>query len=40
MKTWAEQNFPEVWGEVEKLPTVLHKEDGYEMFDLKREWKA
>ena len=40
VKTWAEQNFPEIWAEVEKLPIVRHKEDGYEMYDVKREWKA
>lgn len=40
VKKWAEANFPEVWAEVEKLPVVTHKEDGYEMYDIKREWKA
>lgn len=40
VQIWAEQSFPEIWAELERVPIVQHKEDGYDMFDIKREWKA
>lgn len=40
VKSWAEANFPDQWAELEKVPMVKHKEDGYLMFDLERPWRA
>ncbi len=40
VRNWAEQSFSGLWAELEKIPVVKHKEDGYDMFDIKREWKA
>ena len=40
VKHWAELNFPDQWAELEKVPMVKHKEDGYMMFDIQRPWRV
>jgi len=40
VEAWAKQNYPDVWAELETREKIIDKEDGFELFDIVREWKA
>jgi hypothetical protein len=40
VEAWAKQNYPDAWAELETKEKIIDKEDGFELFNIVREWKA